>query len=474
MKPSRLLLAAALFLCACNPKDRATSPEGCQECAAKMTAAAAQPAAQAPAASAGAAPSVPTPMPAEVPLPGPTPPPAPPPPPAFRKVEVPAHAPTLGPVDAPVTVVLFNSYQCLPCKEATATLRKLTELFPGKVRVAVRMAPFPGNTVAQLSAEAALAAHEQGRFWELDARLAAAGTKELSAADIERMAQEAGLNAGRIKAALADRRLRATVEKDAAQLGAVGLPAYFVNGRTLLGTQLVAVLQSAVTQELERAAALTAAGVPASELSEKLQQQNLESPPSVARPPMDTPLPLPTRPDAEALVRLHAPGVPSVGERSAPVTLVIFSNFASPYARNVAATLQTVQAEYGQQVRLVHRFLLIPGDEGGLTAARAALAAHQQGRFWDMHDRIFAGRALDRDTLLGHARTLKLAEDRFRADMDSDKVSAALQADQVEAAALGVIATPTVFVNDHPLLGDQAVDAYKALIDMKLPPGEKR
>jgi protein-disulfide isomerase len=200
-----------------------------------------------------------------------------------------------------------------------------------------------------------------------------------------------------------------------------------------------------------------------------LLQQNLQAPPELPEPPATALTPVPAPLDVPTLQRVaSAATAPTRGEPRAPVTLVLFSNFASPYAKNVASTLQKVQVFYGPKVRLVHRTLLLEGLEDGRAAARAALAAHQQGRFWEMHDLLFSGRGLDRDSLLGYARELKLVEDRFRADMESDKVEAALQADQAEAQGLGVRALPTVFVNGEPLLGDQALDSYKALIDQKL------
>jgi len=472
MKPSRLLLAGALLLGACNPYDRATPlvgarpPEECKSCTAKMVPAPMQAgmplgpqgarppgAVLSPGTSVFAPPSVTAAFPSG---------------PAVRKVDIPAHAPTLGTGTAPVTVVLFTSYLCTHCTDVAYTLKKLVEAHPDKVRGAIRMAPIPGNSSARLAAEAALLAQEQGKFWEMNARLTAGTFKELTLADLERVAKEVGLDVGRFKAAMNNHRLEAAVEQDTAQLGGTGRPVYFVNGRMLPGEQKLEVLTSVVEQELKRAEALAAEGLAPAEVGAKLQQQNLESPPEMPEPPATALAPVPSPLDDSTLKRVASAAVPTRGEARAPVTLVLFSNFASPYARNVATTLQKVQVFYGPKVRLVYRTLLLEGLEDGRAAARAALAAHQQGRFWEMHDLLYSSGALDRDSLLRHARELKLLEDRFRADMESDKVEAALQADQAEAQALGVRALPTVFVNDEPLLGDQSIDSYKALIDRKL------
>jgi protein-disulfide isomerase len=147
----------------------------------------------------------------------------------------------------------------------------------------------------------------------------------------------------------------------------------------------------------------------------------------------------------------------------------VFSSFASPYAKNAAATLQKVQTFYGPKVRVVFRSVVLEGMDAYRPAARAALAAHRQGTFWEMHDLLFSRQdALDRDSLLRYAAQLRLDEDAFRVDMESDAVAAALEADQKQAAALGVVAVPTVFVNEQPLLGDQMLDSYKEVIDRAL------
>ena len=472
----RLPLAALLALTACNPYDRATPvigappPKECKTCSvrAEPTGPMGMPG------GANAPQGVPRP-PGAVLNPGkdaflpPRSEPLFPTGPRTRKVEVPAHAPTLGPAEAPVTVVLFTSYQCPHCTRATAALRKLVEDFPGKVRGALRMAPVPGHNGARLAAEAALVAQEQGKFWELDGKLADADAAHLEASELEKAAQAAGVEMGRYKAAMNNHRLAAAVDQDMEALGGNARPVFFVNGRMMPGEQPLEVLKSVVDQELKRAEGLAAQGVAASELSARLQQQNLESPPEAPPPPASALAPVPAALQADSLKRLAGADVPSRGDARAPVTLVVFSNFGSAYAKNVAASVQKLQTFYGNKVRVVFRSLLLDGMEASRPAARAALAAHRQGKFWEMHDLLFSRQeALDRDSLLRYAAQLKLDEEKFRADMESDAVAAALQADQQEAAALGVVALPTLFVNDEPLLGDQMLDSYKAVIDRKL------
>jgi protein-disulfide isomerase len=481
----RLPLAALLTLSACNPYDRATPvvgappPPDCKTCSVRPVptgplgmpggGATTQFVPKPPGAVMGPGRAAFLPPRSEPLFPGG---------PRARKVDVPAHAPTLGPADAPVTVVLYTSYQCPHCARAVEVLRQLAEESPGKVRAALRMAPVPGHDGARLAAEAALVAQEQGKFWDFHAKVATAESAALEGSELEKAASAVGLEMGRYKAAMNNHRLATAVDEDVESLGGSARPVFFVNGRMMPGEQPLELLKAMVEQELKRAEGFAAQGTSPAEMSARLLQQNVETPPEPPPPPAAALAPVPAELKKDALERLSRGNVPSRGDARAPVTLVVFSSFASPYAKNVATTLQKVQSFYGPKVRVVFRSVVLEGMDAYRPAARAALAAHRQGKFWEMHDLLFSRQeALDRDSLLRYAAQLRLDEDRFRADMESDAVAAALESDQKEAASLGVVAVPTVFVNEQPLLGDQLLDSYKEVIDRALgiaPPEKKK
>ena len=84
----------------------------------------------------------------------------------------------------------------------------------------------------------------------------------------------------------------------------------------------------------------------------------------------------------------------------------------------------------------------------GESAARAAIAAQAQGKFWEMHDKLFAnGEHLDEADILAYARAIGLDLDRFRADLQSAATKARLDADRRLGDALNVKGTPTIFIN---------------------------
>ena len=102
-------------------------------------------------------------------------------------------------------------------------------------------------------------------------------------------------------------------------------------------------------------------------------------------------------------------------------------------------------------------------------AAEAALAANEQGKFWEMHDKMFANQqALDRPSLEKYAEELGLNMARFKSALDSGKFKAKVAADSAEGTKAGANGTPTFFINGYRLVGAQPPDAFKAIIDKEL------
>jgi predicted DsbA family dithiol-disulfide isomerase len=106
---------------------------------------------------------------------------------------------------------------------------------------------------------------------------------------------------------------------------------------------------------------------------------------------------------------------------------------------------------------------------GAPAAHAAAEAAHRQGRFWAMHDKIFANpRDVNAETLARYAREIGLDLDRFRRDSASEAVRDRIRADAAEAKELGVTGTPAFFVNGRFLSGAQPFSSFKRLIEEEL------
>jgi protein-disulfide isomerase len=161
---------------------------------------------------------------------------------------------------------------------------------------------------------------------------------------------------------------------------------------------------------------------------------------------------------------------PARGPADAPVTLVVFSDFECPFCAKVSGVLEQIEQEYPGKLRIAFKHRPLPFHTEARTAARAAIAAQAQGRFWEYHDALFqrAREGLDQDVLERRAAELGLDVARFGQDMRSPEVEAALAADAEDAARLKIAGTPTLFVNGRRVVGAQPIEVLRAAVDRAL------
>jgi len=166
--------------------------------------------------------------------------------------------------------------------------------------------------------------------------------------------------------------------------------------------------------------------------------------------------------DEETKVSLSSKGSPMRGSPMAPVTIYEFSDFQCPHCRMAAPILKQVVDDFDGKVKLVFKQYPLPGHPKAREAAKAAIAAHKQGKFWEMHDLIF----LNQDKLpvvsfVDYAKKLGLDVKRFKADMSSKEVEQKINADRAEGKKAGVDSTPTIFVNDRKyIFQPDKLDSY--------------
>jgi len=175
------------------------------------------------------------------------------------------------------------------------------------------------------------------------------------------------------------------------------------------------------------------------------------------------------RPDPNRRYSVNTEGAPTRGLKSAKVSIVEFSDFQCPFCGRVTPTLQKIEKEYGDRVRIVFKHLPLSIHPKAPAAHAAAEAAHRQGKFWEMHDRIFANqRALEPDIFEGYAEAIGLDMDRYRVDIASADVKKRIDADMSEARRLGVTGTPGFFLNGRFVSGAQPFERFQTLIDEEL------
>jgi protein-disulfide isomerase len=139
---------------------------------------------------------------------------------------------------------------------------------------------------------------------------------------------------------------------------------------------------------------------------------------------------------------------PSLGPEGAPVTVVVFSDFECPYCGRAVPLIERAVKRFSPHVRLVHKFYPLNQHAHARDAAKAALAAQNQGKYWEMEKQLFSHqRDLTEVDLEGYAQELGLDLARFKADMQSPRAEKILQRDHDAGEAAGLSGTPHIMIN---------------------------
>jgi len=339
---------------------------------------------------------------------------------------------------APITILLFSDFESFPCARSASVIDGLLQQ-TRDVRVIFKHAPAASNPNALLAHEAALAAGAQGKFWEMHDTLFENQTK-LTRADLLGYAKSLGLDLAAFERALDNHTYRPFVERDlaeAAGLGIVTTPTFFVNGRRLVGPQGYASLGAVIESLL--------AGIP---LDKRVQAEIVAAGP------------------AQQIDLSHAP---TRGPATAPVSLVEFSDFECPFCAVTAPVVRQLLLAYPSQVRFAFKHYPLPMHKESPLAHEAAAAAADQGKFWEMHDLLFQTQSqLTRDDLIAKAAQLHLDVPRFTRDLDTHRFKPQIDADRQEGNRLGVDGTPFFFINGHAISGGASLSDFKHLIDAAL------
>jgi len=179
--------------------------------------------------------------------------------------------------------------------------------------------------------------------------------------------------------------------------------------------------------------------------------------------------------DASPLMHRNDPvtipiaGDPVLGPPNARVTVVEFSDFQCPYCAQAVVQLNAVLKAYPNDVKLVFKQYPLEMHSQAALAAEAALAAQRQGKFWQLHDAMYADRShLSRQNILAMAGKIGLDLKRFEQDWDSPAIRQALAKEQQQGDAVGVNSTPTIFIDGQRYNGDLALDAIGPIIDKEI------
>lgn len=176
-----------------------------------------------------------------------------------------------------------------------------------------------------------------------------------------------------------------------------------------------------------------------------------------------------------------AGGIHVRGKADAAVTIEEFGDLQCPPCGTMSGVLHKLSEQYGSRLRLIFHHYPLAVHEHAREAAIATEAAHEQGKFWEMHDVLYKEQALwskapDVPALFnGYASSIGLDVERFKRDLLNPEVVARVDADQKLGASRGVTSTPTLFVNNSVLPSSETNPAslQKAIETALNPPPKK-
>jgi len=169
-------------------------------------------------------------------------------------------------------------------------------------------------------------------------------------------------------------------------------------------------------------------------------------------------------------IPVHYEGAPIRGDVNAPVTIVEFSDFHCPFCKRVQPTLLELLAKYPGKVRIAYKDLPLDSlHPQAKRASEAARCARDQGKFWEYHDKIYAGGSdSSAENLRSMATAVGLDVAKFESCLAAGTHRPGIQTDLTQAAQLGLNGTPAFFINGRALSGAQPLEAFVEIIDSEL------
>jgi protein-disulfide isomerase len=326
-----------------------------------------------------------------------------------------------------VKIEIFSDFQCPYCKQFAPAVRELESKGIEGIKTNIEFHNFPlsFHPFAQLAAQAAAAAGEQGKFWEMHDDLFA-NQPALGREDLLKYARDLKLDVVRFEKDLDSDRIKKAVAADKALGDAKkvqGTPTFFINGKEFSGTKTATELTALIRADVGRRIALT-------ELT-----------------------------DASM----------SKGPANAPVTIEFFADLESPVSRSADYILEELIAKYPDSIRVQFRnYPLAFHPQAGLAHDAAMTAAHE-GHFWPMANYIFDHQESAREQdLIAYAGRLGMDQAKFVETIHSHRYTPRVDADLADGFQRGVRGSPVIFVNGKRIDGVPSLKELTAYVDAAL------
>ncbi len=405
--------------------------------------------------------------------------------------------PSIGPVDARVTIIEVTDFQCPFCQRGAGTMKQVLEHYGDKVRLVVVHMPLQFHQDARPAALASLAAHRQGKFFPYQ-DLLWANARNLTEENLERFAKEVGLDMDQWRKDYHSPEIAAELDRHmaiASVLGVRGVPHFRINGKQLVGAQPFATFKEAIDAQLDAADELIAQGLPRKYVHAKLSAGvddgrykrliidgekpggDLVAPEPQVKRPARRDLVAEARKALELVLELplnvlesfsySAVGLDvciSDGPEDAAVTLVEFMDYECPFCRRFEDTLTKVAEGEGRNLRRVVCQLPLGFHRNARFAAKGAYSAWKQGRFPQYHAALMTGPALSPERIEDAAREAGLDLTLFETQRFSPEAEEWVVAQEALAQKLNARGTPNSFINGFAYHGARPFDELISVI----------
>jgi protein-disulfide isomerase len=337
--------------------------------------------------------------------------------------------PPAAPAEPParVEIVLFSDFQCPYCAQFAQPFRELQAKGVDGVETTVRFKNFPlsMHPNAQLAHQAAMAAKEQGKFWEMH-DLLFANQQRAQRADLIGYARKLGLNMVRFEKDLDSDRIKQMIAADVAEgnrQGVNGTPTYTINGKPYSGTKPFDQLKQLIGGEQRRARALA-------EITDSVM---------------------------------------SKGPADAPVTLELFVDLQSPVSASAIDVVNQLMQRYPSKVRLQFRNFPLAFHPQAALAHEAAMTAARQGHFWEFATFILGHQdSLREQDLIAYAGSMGLDATQFAATIHDHRYAPRVDADVTAGLSRGVRGSPVILVNGKRIDGVPSLQTLTEYVEAAL------
>mgnify|MGYP000548108022 CR=1 FL=1 len=388
-----------------------------------------------------------------------------------------AGSPVLGPQSAPVAVVVYGDFQCPFCARAHPKLVDAVHhpSLKGKIKLVFKHFPLSFHKQARAAAHAALAAQEQGKFWEMAEKLYQ-DPRNLTSENFSTWAKQIGLDVKRFERDLVRKKagFDDVIDNDMRfgqkTMKVRGTPTIFVGGHMLRGARdadnIAAFIDArgllrgkekahSTSQRLkELTVRLAAVTKEAKRLKSRVNRK-----PKQRNPP----------PQQEKAYDIPVAGSPVMGNPRAPVSVVIFTDLQCPYCSKVDPMLYELlkDDELKKKVKVVFKHFPLGFHKDAKPASKAALAAGEQGKFFEFVALAYDNqRQLKPENFIKWAKQLGLDVEKFKRDLKQNDAAyeRRIQQDQKLGASVAKVrGTPSLYVGGWQLR-NRSVEGVRQLI----------